>query len=411
MSVEITKNIAEQVAIPTEIVSLELSGNKSVAFLDIKENDEQAYGQLTLLTKEAKQIDYASTSKMGILIIPSLIENAVLIKKYINPDYDAETLVVKVNFGKFAKLRISVKNTGTSVAKVSLKQSFYDRDLSGMVINTNADGSTYQYIYGTEDDSVETGFTKRNNTKIARLVKDLFEGDTLYSDANKKGFHKAVTRMPADNLIRTNDNYSFYFIWDEIAEKVGQEGVAKILEVIKTVYPNLEVSTETPLYIECTKSLFKEITSEKLIFENGEIISKAEKIAAEKEAKAAEKAAEKEAKVAAKAAEKAEKEAAKEAEKAAKLQEKLNAKSESVVAGIAPVVPSISPAVAPAAVAPAAPAAVAPAAVAPVAPSAVAPAVTPVAPSVVAPVAPAAVAPAAVTPVVPNLGNLNVEIK
>ena len=85
---------------------------KDAAVLTIAENDAQAYGQLLLLTKAAKNIKFVGGSKAGMLLIPSTIENIELIKQYVNSAFDAAMLIVHVTYGDYAKLRISIKKYG-----------------------------------------------------------------------------------------------------------------------------------------------------------------------------------------------------------------------------------------------------------------------------------------------------------
>ena len=281
-----------EVPVPAEIVTLEISEKKDAAVLTIAENDAQAYGQLLLLTKAAKNIKFVGGSKAGMLLIPSTIENIELIKQYVNSSFDAAMLIVHVTYGDYAKLRISIKNMGGGTAKKSERASFYDRDLNGVIMYDET-----QYIFGEGKVNDEVRFSKYNNTLIARLVKNIFADHRLYSDEDKTGFHKFLSRMPKDDLVRTNDNYAFYIKWDEVEAKIdafnaanpdaenkisGKETVAKILEIIAAVYPGVEISTGTPLVLECLKSDFASISREKFVIENGAIVSKLEILAAEK---------------------------------------------------------------------------------------------------------------------------------
>ena len=375
-NVEKVKSVALEVAVPTEIVALPVSEKSDAVVLTVAAGDVQAYGQLILLTKVAKNIKFVGGSKAGMLIVPSTIENDVLIKQYINPSFDAAMLIAHVTYGDYERLRISVKNMGGGTAKKSEKASFYDKDLSGVI---ELDGA--QYIFGEGKLTEEISFSKYNNTMIARLVKNIFDDHRLYSDENKSGFHKFVSRMPKDDLVRTTDNYAFYIKWAEIVEKIdafnaanaeatnklsGVETVERIKAIIAAVYPGVEITTDKDLVIECLKSAFAEISREKFVFEDGKIVSKLELIAAEKQRKKLEKEAIK-----------AENDKKKQAEKAAKVVSDAAAAPVAPVLGadIAPVAPAVSP-------------------VTPVAP------VTPVTP--VAPVAPVAVAPVAVAPVIGN---------
>ena len=375
-NVEKVKSVALEVAVPTEIVALPVSEKSDAVVLTVAAGDVQAYGQLVLLTKVAKNIKFVGGSKAGMLIVPSTIENDVLIKQYINPSFDAAMLIAHVTYGDYERLRISVKNMGGGTAKKSEKASFYDKDLSGVI---ELDGA--QYIFGEGKLTEEISFSKYNNTMIARLVKNIFDDHRLYSDENKSGFHKFVSRMPKDDLVRTTDNYAFYIKWAEIVEKIdafnaanaeatnklsGVETVERIKAIIAAVYPGVEITTDKDLVIECLKSAFAEISREKFVFEDGKIVSKLELIAAEKQRKKLEKEAIK-----------AENDKKKQAEKAAKVVSDAAAAPVAPVLGaaVSPVAPAVSP-------------------VTPVAP------VTPVTP--VAPVAPVAVAPVAVAPVIGN---------
>ena len=371
--VEKVKSVALEVAVPTEIVALPVSEKSDAVVLTVAAGDVQAYGQLVLLTKVAKNIKFVGGSKAGMLIVPSTIENDVLIKQYINPSFDAAMLIAHVTYGDYERLRISVKNMGGGTAKKSEKASFYDKDLSGVI---ELDGA--QYIFGEGKLTEEISFSKYNNTLIARLVKNIFDDHRLYSDENKSGFHKFVSRMPKDDLVRTTDNYAFYIKWAEIVEKIdafnaanaeatnklsGVETVERIKAIIAAVYPGVEITTDKDLVIECLKSAFAEISREKFVFEDGKIVSKLELIAAEKQRKKLEKEAIK-----------AENDKKKQAEKAAKVVSDAAAAPVAPVLGadIAPVAPAVSP-------------------------------VTPVAPvTPVTPVAPVAVAPVAVAPVIGN---------
>ena len=370
---EKVKSVALEVAVPTEIVALPVSEKSDAVVLTVAAGDVQAYGQLVLLTKVAKNIKFVGGSKAGMLIVPSTIENDVLIKQYINPSFDAAMLIAHVTYGDYERLRISVKNMGGGTAKKSEKASFYDKDLSGVI---ELDGA--QYIFGEGKLTEEISFSKYNNTLIARLVKNIFDDHRLYSDENKSGFHKFVSRMPKDDLVRTTDNYAFYIKWAEIVEKIdafnaanaeatnklsGVETVERIKAIIAAVYPGVEITTDKDLVIECLKSAFAEISREKFVFEDGKIVSKLELIAAEKQRKKLEKEAIK-----------AENDKKKQAEKAAKVVSDAAAAPVAPVLGadIAPVAPAVSP-------------------------------VTPVAPvTPVTPVAPVAVAPVAVAPVIGN---------
>ena len=376
-----------EVPVPAEIVTLEISEKKDATVLTIAENDAQAYGQLLLLTKAAKNIKFVGGSKAGMLLIPSTIENIELIKQYVNSAFDAAMLIVHVTYGDYAKLRISIKNMGGGTAKKSERASFYDRDLNGVIIYDET-----QYIFGEGKVNDEVQFSKYNNTLIARLVKNIFADHRLYSDEDKTGFHKFLSRMPKDDLVRTNDNYAFYIKWDEVEAKIdafnaanpgienkisGKETVAKILEIIAAVYPGVEISTGTPLVLECLKSDFASISREKFVIENGAIVSKLEILAAEKLQKKLEREQLK-----------AANDEKKKAEKAAKVIKD---------ADVSPVAPAINLDAAP----------VVPGIVTPVAPVAPVTPVTPVAP--VAPVAPVGLSSAS-SMVVETIGVPNIKM-
>ena len=80
-NVEKVKSVALEVAVPTEIVELPISESIGANILTVEAGDVQAYGQLVLLTKAAKNIKFVGGSKAGMLLVPSSIENAVLIKQ------------------------------------------------------------------------------------------------------------------------------------------------------------------------------------------------------------------------------------------------------------------------------------------------------------------------------------------
>ena len=57
-NVEKVKSVALEVAVPTEIVALPVSEKSDAVVLTVAAGDVQAYGQLVLLTKEAKKVCY-----------------------------------------------------------------------------------------------------------------------------------------------------------------------------------------------------------------------------------------------------------------------------------------------------------------------------------------------------------------
>ena len=402
------------------LVAINLGEIKPVVQINVVEAQE--YAQIHALTKEARNVAYVSGNKQAMLFIEASEVNTPLIKKYINPEFDSTVtaaILATVTYGDYIKLRISAKNSGTSKMKVSARAAFWDRDWSGVV-----NEETYQYIYGIDG----TEYTKEKNAIIVRLGKDMFKDHRLYHDHNREGFHKDTPRIPLDSTgVRTSDNYSFKFNWSDIELKIenfnakvasgeivltekddaivsGKDVVAGLIERIKAVYPNIEIDTSKPLYIETLKSAFAKISAEKLVFVDGVIISKAEELEKIK----AEKAAEKE-------RIKAEKEANKELLKAEKAAERAAQKAEETKLKLANINNTASTTVALEGVdiAPVAPIGVTPVApVSPVAPVAPVSPVAPVAPIGVVGVAPVTlvapvslvnetpVTPVAVTPVV-----------
>ena len=371
------------------------------AYVKVEELSE--YAQVAQILKKCEKVKIASTSKKALVVVDgSHPKNAALVAQ-INPELDGKVVVVEIIYNGAERLRLSAKTMGTSIAKKSLRGSFFDKDLNGLV-----DMGEFNYIYGVDG----TEYTKAENTKILRVVKSLLPDGILYSDNDKSGFHKTNSRIPSD--ARTEDNYSWYFVWDEIRAKLTLEKVtarlaedakaealkalvatlegeakttaaldaatiakidaeaaakaaelninadkviADIVKIINTVYPSIVVDTTKTLYIEGLKSVFGAIKSDKFVFNGETIVSLKEEAAAAKEAKKAERAA--------KAAEKKE---SKKAEKASKVKEEAAEGVEVVAVDAVAVAPVEVAAVAPVAVAPIAVAPIAPVAVTPVAP-------------------------------------------
>ena len=379
----------------------------------IKVEDINEYAQVAAVAKSCEKVKIASTSKKALLVIdgshPKNADKVALI----NEELKGKVVVIEIIYNGAERLRLSAKTMGTSIAKKSLRGSFFDRDLNGVV-----DMGEFNYIYGVEG----TEYTKEENTKILRVVKSLLADGILYSDNDKSGFHKTNSRIPSD--ARTEDNYSWYFVWSDIAAKLtvekvtarlaedakaealkalvatlegeakttaklddatiakiegeaatkalelninSDEVIANIVKVINSVYPNAVIDTTKPLYLEGLKSVFAAIKSEKFVFNGETIVSLKAEAAAAKEAKKADREAKAE---------------AKKAEKKAKKAEEANAETAEVVDAPIDVTPvgnetvAVTPvAVAPINVAPVAPINVAPVAVAPIAP--VAPVINP----------------------------------
>lgn len=313
-SVETTEKVAtEKVArlelpTPTELAQLEVSESKTVTVVEVTE--ALAYGQVLIGAKTMKNLEYVAGNKTGMIIIDNTdLINKAAVAKFICEGIETDLVLVKITYGDYAKLRLSAGSTGKSKIKKTTKSAFFDRDLNGMIEIGDEEDGAIQYIYGMAD----TEYTKELNTKVARVVKTI-EG--LYDDKDKnKGFHKANSKIPVNDLgLRTNDNYTFFFKWDNIEAKMQDNGatIAKIVKIINAVYPNIVIDTTKPLFIEALKSTFSTLREDKLVWDDASesIVSKAEEIAKEKEAKELEKIAnkakkdaeKKEAKAAAKAA-------------------------------------------------------------------------------------------------------------
>ena len=302
----------------------------------IKIEDITEYAQVAAVAKTCEKVKIASTSKKALLVIdgshPKNTEKVALI----NPELKGKVVVIEITYNGAERLRLSAKTMGTSIAKKSARAAFFDRDLNGMV-----DLGEFNYICGIEG----TEYTKEENTKILRVIKSLLPDGILYSDNDKSGFHKTNSRIPKE--ARTSDNYSWYFEWSEIANKLTIENVTKrlaedakavaltelvdtlegeakttatlsadtiakidaeaaakatelnidankviadIVKVINSVYPNIVVDTTKALYLEGLKSTFSAIKSSKFVFNGETIVSLKEEEEARKEAKKAEKA-------------------------------------------------------------------------------------------------------------------------
>ena len=387
--------------------------NATVAYLNISDINE--YAQFAAVAKGCSQVKISGNAKGCLVAIdgshPKNTDKVALL----NPELAGKIVIATITYNGAERLRISAKNMGTSKVKASVRGTFFDRDLSGLV-----DMETYNYIFGKDG----TECTKQLNTKICRAAKALVPFGLLYSDEDKSGFHKANSRIPSEN--RTKDNYSWYFIWEEIAAKLAPEVVlnklvakfsadaldakvkaavaanpavevasialdanevaaatakatetqaslaldanvviSQLVAIIENVYPTIKVDTTKDLYIEALVSEFAAIKSEKFEFDvaTGTVVSrKAEALAekakkvAEKEAARAEKKSSKKAKVAEEAAAAVEGEAVEVSDVAPVV---VDAPVEAVVAPVSPVAP-IAP-IAPVSVAPVAP-------IAPVAP-------------------------------------------
>lgn len=304
---------AEKVArlelpIPTELAVLETSEGKTVTIVEITE--ALAYSQIVIGAKSMKDLEYVAGNKSGMILIDNTnLVNQAAVAKYIAEGIESELVLVKITYGDYAKLRLSAASTGKAKVKKSARSAFFDQDLNGMIELDGEEDGKIQYIYGVDG----TEYTKALNTKIARVVKTIVG---LYDDKDKdKGFHKANPKIPVNDLgLRTNDNYTFFFKWDNIEAKMKDNGatIAKIVKIINAVYPNIVIDTTKPLFIEALKSVFEAIRVEKFAFDDatGTIVSKAAEIAKQKEAddlaKIAKKAEAKEAKDAEKKAKKAE---------------------------------------------------------------------------------------------------------
>ena len=350
-----------------------------VAFLNISDITE--YAQFAAVARTCSHVKIAGNAKGCVVAIdgshPLNAEKVVLL----NPELTGKVVVANITYNGAERLRISAKAMGVSKAKKSIKSSFYDQDLAGMVYMAADD---YNYIYGKE----ETEYTKEKNTIICRVVKALVPFGLLYSDEDKSGFHKGISRIPAE--YRSKDSYGWFFDWAEIAAKLAPEVVlaklekifvtkaldakvkitevvegvvveltveeiaaakaeaakvqaelaldaakvqADIVAIINAVYPEVTVDTTKVLWIEALYSEFAKLKSERLVFENGAIVSKKAEVEAANAAKAQaklDKKAEEDANKAAKAEAKAAAKAEAAANKKAKVKEELGSESVAV---------------------------------------------------------------------------------
>ena len=312
----------------------------------ITTGDITEYAQIAAVVKTCEKVLYSSGTRTCTIIVDGSLERNVNQVALLNPELKGKVVAIHITYNGAEKLRLSAKTTGTAKAKKTLKGSFFDLDLANVI---DLDGANY--IYGKEGSE----FSKETNTKIARVVKAMLPYGILYSDEDKSGFHKSLSKIPTDVRVDA-ENYVFFFKWNEIAEKLSLEKVteriaenliakatpkggtisedkvaeikveasniakelnvdaneviADIIDVITFFYPSLVVDTTKDLIIECSKSTFASLKSEKLAFDKATktVVSKKAEEDAAKAAKKAEKAA---------AAEKAKVEAAaKKAEKA-----------------------------------------------------------------------------------------------
>lgn len=331
------------------VTTAEVPGAEA-AFLNISDINE--YAQFAAVAKTCSNVKiYGNGKGCSVVIDGSHPKNTEKVAQ-LNAELAGKVVIAVITYNGAERLRLSAKTMGTSKAKKSVRGSFFDNDLTGLV-----DMGAHFYIYGKEG----TEFTKELNTKICRVVKALVPFGLLYSDEDKSGFHKAKTRIPSD--ARTKDNYGWYFEWAEIAAKLdagivlgkleahfveaakaakaktleagvevnlddaelavakaeaaktatelninSADVIANIVKIINDVYPTITIDTTKTLYIEALVSEFARIKSERFVFDAtaGKIVSKKEEEAEAKAAKAAKKAEEKEAKDAAKKAKKAE---------------------------------------------------------------------------------------------------------
>lgn len=352
MSVEITTPVVEKVArIALPVVEVEnfkvLEYKNSsvdgapVAFVTV--NDIEEYAQVALVTKTCTNVIYSSGNKTCTIVIDGTIERNQNQVALLNPEFKGKVVVIQVNYNGAERLRLSAKTVGTAKAPKTLKSAFFELDLANVI---ELDGANY--INGKEG----SVFSKETNTKIARVVKALLPYGILYSDEDKTGFHKGLSKIPTD--VRENDNYTFFFNFAEITEKLSAEKVveriaanliakatpkgatisddeaaklkaeaatiaatlnvdaneviANIISVINFYYPSVVVDTTKELYLECLKSAFAELKSEKLVFDatTKTVVSKKEEADRLKAENKAKREAEREAnKAATKAAKKA----------------------------------------------------------------------------------------------------------
>jgi hypothetical protein len=308
----------------------------------INTSDINEYAQIATVVKSCEKVLYSSGTKTCTIVVDGSLERNVNQVALLNPDLKGKVVVIHITYNGAERLRLSAKTTGTAKAKKTAKGAFFDLDLANVVELDGAD-----YIYGKEG----SAFSREVNTKIARVVKALLPYGILYSDEDKSGFHKGLTRIPVDVRVDAED-YIFFFKWNEIEAKLAADKVleritanliakatpkgstiseekvveikaeaakiaaelnvdaAKVIENIKTIigfyYPELVIDTTKDLVMECSKSIFASLKSEKLVFveATGTVVSKR---AEDDAAKAAKKAASEAAKAATKEANKSKK--------------------------------------------------------------------------------------------------------
>ena len=311
----------------------------------ITTGDITEYAQIAAIVKTCEKVLYSSGNKTCTIIIDGSLERNVNQVALLNPELKGKVVAIHITYNGAEKLRLSAKTTGTTKAKKTAKGAFFDLDLANVI---ELDGANY--IYGKEGSE----FSKETNTKIARVVKALLPFGILYSDEDKTGFHKTLTKIPVDVRVK-EENYVFFFNFEEISAKLAADKVveritanliakatpkgevisaekvaelkaeaatiaselkvdaAKVIEdiiaVINFYYPTVVVDTTKELWLECSKSTFAALKSEKLAFDAATrtVISKKEEEEAKKAEAKAKKEAEKEAKKAEAKAKKIEK--------------------------------------------------------------------------------------------------------
>lgn len=356
-AVETTEVAAEKIAriaLPVIAVedykALEFKGANidGAATAIITTGDINEYAQIAAVVKSCEKVLYSSGNKTCTIIIDGSLERNANQVALLNPELKGKVVAIHVTYNGAEKLRLSAKTTGTAKAKKTAKGSFFDLDLANVIDLDDAD-----YVYGKEG----SDFSRETNTKIARVVKALLPYGVLYSDEDKSGFHKNISKIPTDVRVK-EENYVFFFKFDEIKAKLQSDVVVKriaanlitkatpkdaalseekiaelnveaatiaaelkidadaviadIIAIINFYYPTLVVNTERELVLECSKSTFASLKSEKLVFDAATktVVSKKEEAdrlkaeaKADRVAKAAEKAAKTKADKAAKAAE------------------------------------------------------------------------------------------------------------
>ena len=352
----------------------------------ITTSDINEYAQIATVVKSCEKVLYSSGNKTCTIVVDGSLERNVNQVALLNPELKGKVVVIHITYNGAERLRLSAKTTGTAKAKKTAKGAFFDLDLANVVELDGAD-----YIYGKEG----SAFSREVNTRIARVVKALLPYGILYSDADKSGFHKGLTRIPVDVRVDAED-YIFFFKWNEIEAKLAADKVleritanlitkatptgtilseekvaeikaeaakiaaelnidaAKVIANIKTIinfyYPELVIDTTKDLVMECSKSIFASLKSEKLVFveATGTVVSKK---AEDDAAKAAKKAESEAARAAAKEAKKAKKAEAAEVESEgvnvdlgtiAAVAATTEATAESVIPSIEVVTPSVT---------------------------------------------------------------------